>query len=78
MGSNDKRYSTKTEIASSLKISPTTLDRLRKSGRIKSIKVGSLVRFDPNDLFNTESQPVATERILQAVIPNQTRKPSDC
>lgn len=61
MKSTDKRYSTKTEIAALLRISPTTLNRLTKSGAIKCFKVGRLVRFDTNDLFlsKTKDEPPA-------------------
>lgn len=54
MGS-EKRLSTKKQVTEYLKISISTLDRLTKAGRIKSLKVGNQVRFDLNDLFTKKN-----------------------
>ena len=48
---DQKRLSTKVQVSEYLKISITTLDRLTKSGKVKSITVGRQIRFDLQDLF---------------------------
>jgi len=38
------------QAAEQLKIGIITLDRLRKAGKIPFIKIGSLIRFTPEDI----------------------------
>jgi len=40
------------QTAELLKIGVITLDRLRKAGKIPYIKIGSLIRFTPEDIDN--------------------------
>jgi excisionase family DNA binding protein len=41
---------TRLEVSRRLQVSLSSLDRLRSAGRLKSIRVGGLVRFDPADV----------------------------
>ena len=47
----EKLY-TKKGTASILEVSPETLDRLRKSGALKSFKVGGQVRFKESEILS--------------------------
>lgn len=51
----EKRYISRKELSSYLKISITTIDKLTKSGQLKSIRLGNSIRYDQNDLFNTNN-----------------------
>ncbi len=53
---NEKRLSTTAQIMEHLQISKATLFRLVMSGKIKHIKVGRLLRFDIDNLFDTPNR----------------------
>jgi excisionase family DNA binding protein len=53
---------TKKEVANLLRVSERTVDRLRLTGRLRSMKVGSMVRFDTERLSSDLAK--CSQRIL--------------
>lgn len=51
----EMRYLTRKELSRYLKISISTIDKLTKSGLLKSIRLGNSIRYAQNDLFNTKN-----------------------